>query len=73
LDVSSFTDSASLPDLGVVDSTGALEIIGFLEQASGLAVEDGDLVPASLDSIDRIAASVGLKSGGPDPHVPGVE
>jgi acyl carrier protein len=60
-DASSLTDSASLLDLGVVDSTGVLEIIGFLESTFGLAVEDDEIVPDNLDSIDRITAFVTRK------------
>jgi acyl carrier protein len=66
-DAASLTDSASLLDLGVVDSTGVLEIIGFLEQEFGLKVEDDEIVPANLDSIDRIAAFMGRKLGATDP------
>jgi acyl carrier protein len=66
-DSASLTDGASLLDLGVVDSTGVLEIIGFLEQAFGVKVEDDEIVPANLDSIDRIAAYVGRKLGAPGP------
>lgn len=60
-DVASLTDSASLLELGVVDSTGVLEIMGFLESAFGVAVEDDEIVPENLDSIDRIAAFVDRK------------
>jgi len=60
-DAAGLTDGASLLDLGVVDSTGVLEIIGFLEGTFGLAVEDDEIVPANLDSIERIAAYVERK------------
>jgi acyl carrier protein len=66
-DAASLTDDASLLDLGVVDSTGVLEILGFLEQAFGLAVEDDEIVPANLDSIARIAAFVERKLGATRP------
>jgi acyl carrier protein len=69
-DAASLTDSASLLDLGVVDSTGMLEIIGFIEQSFGLSVEDDEIVPANLDSIDRIAAYVGRKLGAAAPGGP---
>jgi acyl carrier protein len=62
-DAASLTDGASLLDLGVVDSTGVLEIIGFLESSFGVTVEDDEIVPANLDSIDKIAAFVGRKKG----------
>ena len=60
-DAARLTDDASLLDLGVVDSTGVLEIIGFVESTFGLSVEDDEIVPANLDSIGRIAAYVDRK------------
>mgnify|MGYP001271394039 CR=1 FL=1 len=60
-DASSLTDSASLLELGIVDSTGVLEIMGFLETTFAVAVEDDEIVPENLDSIDRIAAFVERK------------
>ena len=56
------TDGASLLDLGVVDSTGVLEIIAFLEKTWGFTVEDDEIVPENLDSIDRIAVYVARKA-----------
>jgi acyl carrier protein len=60
-DAAGLTDSASLLDLGVVDSTGVLEIMGFLESTFGIAVEDDEIVPDNLDSIERIADFVERK------------
>lgn len=60
-DAAGLTDSASLLDLGVVDSTGVLEIMGFLESTFGVTVEDDEIVPDNLDSIERIAAFVERK------------
>ncbi len=57
------SDDASLIRTGIVDSTGVLEIIGFLETEFGVTVEDRDAVPANLDSIARIAAFVARKIG----------
>ena len=45
----------SLLDSGVIDSTGVLEIITFLEEHFGLTVEDAEMLPENLDSIDNIA------------------
>jgi acyl carrier protein len=61
-DAVGLTDTASLLDIGVVDSTGVLEIIAFLESTFGLTVEDDEIVPENLDSIERIAAFVGRKA-----------
>jgi acyl carrier protein len=54
-------DNASLLDLGVIDSTGVLEVIGFLEDTFGITVEDDEMLPENLDSIDRISAFVARK------------
>lgn len=60
-DAAGLTDSASLLELGVVDSTGVLEIMAFLESTFGVSVEDDEIVPENLDSIERIAAFVERK------------
>ena len=51
----------SLIDNDLVDSTGILELVSFLEQRFGIAVADVEIVPANLDTIGRIAAYVGHK------------
>lgn len=51
----------SLIDSDMVDSTGILELVSFLEERFGIALADADIVPANLDSIDRIAAFVERK------------
>ena len=57
------TDDASLLDRGIVDSTGVLEIIGFLEQEFGVTVDDAEILPENLDSVGRIADFVAKKKG----------
>jgi acyl carrier protein len=51
-------DEGSLLDAGIVDSTGAMELVSFLESEFGLRVDDQDLVPENLDSIAAMAAFV---------------
>jgi acyl carrier protein len=58
------TDDASLLDRGIIDSTGVMEVIGFLEDTFGVKVQDEELVPENLDSIGRIAAFVARKREG---------
>jgi acyl carrier protein len=60
-----FTDDASqlalddsLLGRGIVDSTGMLEIIMFIEEQLGVKVRDEDMIPDNLDSVNRIAAYV---------------
>jgi acyl carrier protein len=47
-------DSDSLLQKGIVDSTGILELISFLEEKFGIAINDDELLPANLDSIENI-------------------
>ncbi len=61
VDPATLGDSDSLLDSGVVDSTGVLEIIGFLETEFGFRVEDSEIVAENLDSIERIASYVDRK------------
>jgi len=55
------TDDESFLEAGIIDSTGVLELVGFLETKFGIVVADGDLVPANLDSVARVARFVERK------------
>ena len=54
-------DATSLLDHGIIDSTGVLEVIMFIERTFGVTVEDSEMLPENLDSIERIAAFVAKK------------
>ena len=56
-----FADSDSFMDRGIVDSTGFLEMVTFLEETYSIKVEDDDMVPENLDSLDNIDAYVTRK------------
>ena len=60
-DPSSLEDSASLLDRGIIDSTGVLEVIFFIEETFGFKVEYSEMLPENLESIDRIANFVARK------------
>lgn len=60
-DPSLLDDEASLLDRGIIDSTGVLEVIAFIEREYGVRVADEEMLPENLDSIARIAAYVGRK------------
>ena len=45
------SDSDSLLDKGIIDSTGILELVGFLEENYQIQIEDEELVPENLDSV----------------------
>ncbi len=55
--------SDSFMDTGLIDSTGILELVGFIEDQYGVTVGDDELVPENLDSVANIAAFVGRKRG----------
>ena len=59
----SLADDASLLDSGVVDSTGFIELISFLEEHFGIQVKDDEMVPENLDSIANLEAYVTRKRG----------
>ena len=54
--------STSLIENDLVDSTGILELVAFMEERFGFKMEDGEIAPDNLDSIDRIVAYVKSKS-----------
>jgi acyl carrier protein len=54
-------DSDSLLDSGVIDSTGVLEVIDFVESEFKVAVADEEMLPENLDSIANIADYVARK------------
>lgn len=54
---------APLVENGIIDSTGVLEVISFLETEYGIKIGDEELVPENLGSIGRIGAFVARKRG----------
>ena len=60
-DTGTLTSNDSLLDKGIIDSTGILEVIFFLEQEFGIKVTDNELVPENLDSINNIVHFVEKK------------
>lgn len=61
-DPAALRDDASLLDSGIVDSTGMLEVIFFIEETFGIKVDYSEMVPDNLDSIERIASFVSRKN-----------
>jgi acyl carrier protein len=51
-------DTTSFLETGIIDSTGVLEIVSFLERDFGLVLNDSEIVPENLDSIANIAGFV---------------
>ena len=56
-------DDSSFLENGVIDSTGVLELINYLEGRFNIKVEDDELVPQNLDSINGLIRFIERKSG----------
>ena len=56
-------DDDSLLQLQIVDSTGFLELIHFIEETYAVKVADDEMVPENLETIDNIAQFVTRKRG----------
>jgi len=56
-------ESTSFLDEGIVDSTGILELIEYISEEFGITVEDEELIPENLDSINNVSAFIGRKRG----------
>ena len=54
-------DDISFLDEGIIDSTGILELVSFLEEEFSISVEDDDILPENLDSIKNVVAYLGRK------------
>ena len=55
-------DNASLIDNDIMDSTGVLELVAFIDEAFGVKMADADIVPANLDSVSKITAFVASRN-----------
>jgi acyl carrier protein len=51
----------SLLERGIVDSTGMLEVIFFIEEHLGVKINDEEMIPDNLDSVNKIAEFVQMK------------
>jgi len=56
-------DSESFLESGIIDSTGILEVVGFVEDEFDFEVKDEELVPDNFDSVDRLVAYIDRKTG----------
>jgi acyl carrier protein len=58
-----FSEDASFLEEGIVDSTGVLELVMFVEETFDIAVQDEEIVPENFDSVSYLAAYVRHKLG----------
>ncbi len=59
----SLADDSSFLESGVIDSTGVLELIHYLETRFGIQVADEELIPKNLDSIGGLMRFIEAKTG----------
>ncbi len=62
-DESALKNNQSLLEAGIIDSTGILELIEYIQQAFGIEVEDDEMIPDNFDTVERIVAYVSRKTG----------
>lgn len=54
-------EDSSFLENGVIDSTGILELVTFVEEIFGITVEDEEMIPENLDSIANVANYIRTK------------
>lgn len=64
-DASKLRDDVSLERAHIVDSARMMELILFVEETFGFAVEDEEALPENFDTVDNLVAYVARKSGSP--------
>jgi acyl carrier protein len=62
-----FANDESFLESGIIDSTGVLELVSFLEQRYEINVENYELIPSNLDSIDGLTGFVTAKAAARQP------
>ncbi len=62
-DASQLPVNASFLEEGIVDSTGVLELVMFVEDTFDVTVEDEEIVPENFDSVTRLTRYVQIKKG----------
>ncbi len=60
-DPGAVTNDASLMELGIVDSTGLLEVFEWLRDEFSIEVLDSEMLPENFDAVSRIADYIGRK------------
>jgi len=56
-----FGDDVSFLEKGIIDSTGVLELVSFVEDKYGISVDDEELVPDNFDSLNNLSAYIARK------------
>lgn len=59
--IDELADDASFLERNLLDSTGVLELVGFIEDSFGVKVGDDEIVPENLDSVELCAGYIARK------------
>ena len=62
--VAALDDDDSFLEKGIIDSTGILELVSFIENEFKIEVKDEDLVPDNFDSVSRLTSYITRRIGG---------
>jgi acyl carrier protein len=57
-------DDTSFLDSDIIDSTGILEVVAFLEETYDISIEDEEMIPENMDSLVNISSFLGRKLNG---------
>ena len=57
-------DETSFLEEGIIDSTGVLELVDFIEEKYSITIEDEELIPENLDSINNVTRYLETKISG---------
>ena len=61
-DQSKLKNSDSFLETGIIDSTGILEVITFIQDELNITIEDDEMIPENLDSIDNVLTFIKKKT-----------
>ena len=56
-----FDNETSFMEAGILDSTGILELITFLEKTYDIKVHDDEIIPENMDSLSNLAVYIADK------------
>ena len=56
-----FNDDDSFMEKGIIDSTGVLELLEFVEERFNIRVEDEEVIPDNLDSLNKLTSFINRK------------
>jgi acyl carrier protein len=58
-----YSDHDSFQEKGIIDSTGILELVAYVQQTFGIQIEDSELIPENLDSVQKLLDYITRKLG----------